>query len=141
MPRRLSFALSILAAVLVAATAALAGTHEDFLEGQSAIRAGQLDKAVVAYTRVIDAAQSGTAVDRKDLASAYNMRGMCHDAKNESELALADYTKAIENDPKMAEAYGNRAMLYKKLGETDKAKADAAAARRIDYKVKVPTFQ
>ncbi|MEL7638534.1 MAG: hypothetical protein AAGU21_02720 [Solidesulfovibrio sp.] len=138
---RLPATIMLFAFTLVSASVCLADPAEDFREGQAAIRAGQIDKAIEAYTRVIKASVAAGVVDVKDLASAYNMRGMCHEAKEEAELALADYTKAIEVDVKMAEAYGNRAMLYMKLGEVDKAKADATAARRIDRKVKVPDFQ
>lgn len=140
MSARVSALLAFLAVSLVAATGCLAGPTEDFHEAQSDIRSGQLDKAMAAYTRIIEAGVAGGVADVKDLASAYNMRGMCHDAKNEAEQALADYTKAIETDAKMAEAYGNRAILYMKLGDVDKAKADATAAKRIDRKVKVPHF-
>lgn len=139
--KRLSAPLILFAVTLFSASLCLAAPADDFREGQAAIRAGQIDKAIEAYTRVITAAAAAGVVDAKDLASAYNMRGMCHEVKEESELALADYTKAIEADVKMAEAYGNRAMLYMKLGQVDKAKADATSAKRIDRKVKVPDFQ
>jgi tetratricopeptide (TPR) repeat protein len=141
MPRRLLFALAALVVSLAVASIALADPTEDYKEGMAAARAGDMDKAIAAFTRIIEAGASGAALDAKNLASAYNLRGMCHDVRNESEQALADYTKAIEADVKMAEAYGNRAMLYMKLGQVDKAKADATAAKRIDRKVKVPDFQ
>ncbi|MEA4855468.1 hypothetical protein [Solidesulfovibrio sp.] len=141
MPNRLAATLLLLALSLFFAVPCLAGPTEDFRDGLAAARAGDMDKAMAAFSRIIDAAASGTAIEAQNLASAYNLRGMCHDVKNETDKALADYTKAIEVDVKMAEAYGNRAMLYMKLGEVDKAKADATAARRIDRKVKVPDFQ
>jgi len=47
----------------------------------------------------------------------------------------------VETDAKLAEAFGNRAMLYMKLGDEAKAREDATAAKRIDRKVKVPDFK
>ena len=130
--------LALIGTLLLGGTA-LAGPTEDYREGVAAARAGEMDKAIAAFSHIIDDKSVGD-VDAKNLASVYNLRGMCHEAKDELNPALADYTKAIEIDPKMAEALGNRAMLYVKLGETDKAKADATAAKRIDRKVKVPNF-
>ncbi|WP_428559209.1 MAG: tetratricopeptide repeat protein [Solidesulfovibrio sp. DCME] len=141
MSKRLAAAFFAFAVSLFSAAACLAGPNEDFREGMAAAQSGDMDKAMAAFSRIIDAAASGVAIEAQNLASAYNLRGMCHEVKNEADKALADYTKAIETDVKMAEAYGNRAMLYMKLGEVDKAKADATAAKRIDRKVKVPNFQ
>ena len=131
--------LALIGTLLLGGTA-LAGPTEDYREGVAAARSGEMDKAIAAFSHIIDGSGTGEAVDAKNLASVYNLRGMCHEAKDELNPALADYSKAIEIDPKMAEAYGNRAMLYVKLGETEKAKADATAAKRIDRKVKVPQF-
>ena len=132
------FAPVALALSLALPGIALAEPAQDYREGMEAANKGDMDKAMAAFTRIIEASP---AVEAKNLASAYNLRGMCHEAKNELELAVADYTKAIETDAKMAEAMGNRAMVYMKLGQTDKAREDATAARRIDRRVKVPEFK
>ena len=79
-------------------------------------------------------------MDARHLSNAYNFRGMCHEAKKEYPQAMADYSKAIEIFDKSSEALGNRSLLYYKLGDMDKSKADAMAAKRIDRKVKVPEF-
>jgi len=131
-------ALAALLLTFVFTVPALADPDQDYREGMAAASKGQMDTAIASFTRIIEA---GSAVEAKNLASAYNLRGMCHDIKEELQLALADYTKAIEIDAKLAEAYGNRAMIYMKLGDVDKAKEDATAARRIDRKVKVPDFK
>lgn len=123
--------------VLGLAASALATPETDFKEALTAARAGEMDKAIAAFNRVIEA---GASVEASNLASAFNLRGLCYEAKNNLDQAMADYNKAIEIDAKSAEALGNRAMLYMKLGQTDKAKVDAVAAKRIDRKVKVPTF-
>lgn len=132
------FAPLALVLALALPGSAQADPTQDYREGMSAATKGDMDTAIAAFTRIVAA---GPAVDAKNLASAYNLRGMCHEAKSELDAALADYTKAIEFDAKLAEAYGNRAMLYMKLEQPDKAKEDATAARRIDRKVKVPEFK
>jgi len=137
MGKLLRIAPLALALSLMFVGAALADATQDFREGVTAASKNDVDGAMVAFNRVIEAGADG---DVKNLASAYNWRGMCHEARKELQLALADYSKAIEVDVKMAEAYGNRAMLYMKLGDEAKAREDATAARRIDRKVKVPQF-
>ena len=117
------------------AASVLATPESDFREAMTAARAGNMDKAIAGFTKVIEA---GTSIAASDLANAYNLRGVCHEAKKDLQQALADYTKAIETDSHSAEALGNRAMLYAKMGDKEKAKADAVAARRIDYRVKIP---
>ncbi len=126
-----------LALILALPATAPADPTLDYRDGVAAATKGDMDTAIAAFTRIIDA---GPSVEPKNLASAYNLRGMCHDAKNETEAAIADYSKAVEIDPKLAEAYGNRSMAYMKLGDVPKAKEDAKAAKRIDRKVKVPKF-
>jgi tetratricopeptide (TPR) repeat protein len=134
----LRFAPLALVLLLALPGAALADPDQDYRDGVTAGTKGDMDTAIAAFTRIIDA---GSAVSAKNLASAYNLRGMCYETKNDLQKALADYTKAIEIDAKAAEALGNRAMLYAKLGETAKAKEDATAAKRIDRRVKVPDFK
>ena len=43
-------------------------------------------------------------------------------------LALADYSKAIELDPKLKEPWHNRGLHFAKLGQADKAVADFTKA-------------
>lgn len=138
MPKTIRILLLMLCLGLgLACVAVAAGSLEqDYREAVLAAQAGDMDKAIAALTRIIDAGADGNT---KTLSGIYNLRGGCHEAKEELQQALADYTKAIETDAKSAEALGNRAFLYVKLGDKFKAKQDAVAARRIDRKVKVPT--
>ena len=138
MGKRMRCAVMALALILALPGAAVAGPTDDYRQGITAANKGDMDTAIAAFTRIVD---SGAGGDVKNLASAYNLRGMCHEAKNDLQKALADYSKAIELDVKLAEAYGNRAMLYMKLGDEAKAREDATAAKRIDRKVKVPDFK
>ncbi len=136
--RTLRFVVLTLVVSLALAGVTLANPDQDYREGMTAAGKGDMDGAIAAFSRIIDA---GSTVEAKNLASAYNLRGMCFEAKNEQQKALADYSKAVEIDPKSAEALGNRSMLYMKLGEVEKAKEDATAAKRIDRHVKVPDFK
>lgn len=47
---------------------------------------------------------------------------------------IADYTKAIRLDPKNAEAYSDRGVAYKEIGQSDKEIADFSEAIRLDPK-------
>lgn len=137
MESRIRTTLLLLVLILAFPAMTQANPTEDYVQGMAAASKGDMDTAIAAFGRII----ANPAVDAKNLASAYNLRGMCHEAKEDLQLALADYTKAVETDAKLAEAFGNRALLYMKLGDEAKAREDATAARRIDRKVKVPNFK
>jgi len=114
-----------------------ADARTEFSRAMKAVQQGDAATAIDILTGIVD---SGEKVEPKNMASVYNMRGMCYAAKQENEKALNDFTKALELDPEMAEAYGNRAFIYQAMGDVEKAKEDATAAKRIDRKVDVPEF-
>lgn len=66
---------------------------------------------------------------------AYCNRGNAYAAQGRSDLAIADFTKAIELKPDHAPSYNNRGMEYAGAGEIDRAIADYSKAIEID-----PTF-
>ena len=65
-------------------------------------------------------------------ADTYYNRGLAHSKKGEVELAIEDYTKAIELKPDFAEAYYYRGGAFLRLGEQEKAKSDLATARHLE---------
>lgn len=67
----------------------------------------------------------------KECAETYYNRGLAHSKKGEVELAIADYTKAIELKPDYADAYYSRGGAFLRLGEQEKAEADLATARNM----------
>ena len=67
----------------------------------------------------------------KERAEIYYNRGVAHAKKGEVELAIEDYTKAIELKPDYADAYYNRGGAFLRLGEREKAKSDLAVARHL----------
>ena len=70
-------------------------------------------------------APAGEAKQHYDKGVEYGQQGRFDDA-------IAEYTKAIELDPSLAEAYGNRGNAYRALGEVQRAIADYAEAIRLN---------
>jgi tetratricopeptide (TPR) repeat protein len=64
-----------------------------------------------------------------DDPQAYNMRG---GEAGRSEPALTDFNKAISLDPNYAQAYANRALVYRKINKLDLTLADDNKALAID---------
>jgi tetratricopeptide (TPR) repeat protein len=56
--------------------------------------------------------------------AAWNKRAIARENLNQPDLALADYAKAIEINPKDPSAWDYRAQHYAHLGQWDKAEAD-----------------
>ena len=67
-----------------------------------------------------------------NVAWAYYNRGNAHRAKGENDRAIADYTMAIEINPKHANAFNNRGNAYAALGKRGEAIADCRRALAID---------
>ena len=67
-------------------------------------------------------------------AAAYNNRGVAYGEKGEVDRAIADYTKAIQINPKFADAYANRCRAYNHKKEQGRAITDCNKAIEIDPK-------
>ncbi|MDE0089026.1 MAG: tetratricopeptide repeat protein [Candidatus Poribacteria bacterium] len=67
----------------------------------------------------------------QELAKKYFNSGIEKSKKDEYELAIEDYTKAIELKPDYAEAYYYRGGSWLRLGEREKAKEDLDVARDL----------
>ena len=65
-------------------------------------------------------------------ATVYYNRGLAHSRNGELELAIANYTKAIEIEPGCADAYYRCSKAWLHLGEEEKAKSDMATARNLE---------
>ncbi len=65
----------------------------------------------------------------------YNNRGINYSEKGESDLAIEDFTRAIELKPDYAIAYNNRGAVYRSKGEHDLAidDCDKAIQLKSDY--------
>jgi class 3 adenylate cyclase/tetratricopeptide (TPR) repeat protein len=90
--------------------------------GKSLREAGEVDRAIAAFSGSIGAAPS---------ADAYNNRGIAYYEKGERERAIADYSEAVRLEPQHGEAFNNRAWTYFKSGQAQTALADADQAVRL----------
>jgi tetratricopeptide (TPR) repeat protein len=71
----------------------------------------------------------------KSAATDHCDRGEVHYLDGEYDLAIADYSKAIEIDPTIADAYIGRARVYCDKGEYDKAWKDVHEAQALGRQV------
>jgi Flp pilus assembly protein TadD len=62
---------------------------------------------------------------------AWNCRGIAYAQKGELELAVLDFTTAIELRPGFGPYYRNRALAYSRKGEQERARRDARRAREL----------
>ena len=69
-----------------------------------------------------------------DAIACYNL-GNAYSNKGEVELAIEDYTKAIELNSEFPQSYYNRGIARIRLKEWEKAKSDLIDAKRNGYAV------
>ena len=67
-------------------------------------------------------------------SESFLQRGTVYYEEREYDKAIADFTKAIEIDPKNASGYHGRALVYRATDKTEKAEADFAKARELGYR-------
>lgn len=70
--------------------------------------------------------------DKGELAESYKWRGHAYFTKREYDLAIADFSKAIEIDPAHLPAYYWRAQSYRDKGDYERALADVSEATDIE---------
>jgi Flp pilus assembly protein TadD len=73
---------------------------------------------------------------KADDAGIYMGRGIARQAKKEFNEALADYSKAIELDPILAQAYANRAVIETLQNKKVDAARDFDKAFKLDPALK-----
>lgn len=91
---------------------------------------GNLDRQIAGCTRII---QDKSATTRERFISFYN-RGNAYRDKFDYDQALADYSEAIELDPKQAFAHNNRGIVHRLKGNFESAIADFGEAIKLDPK-------
>ena len=75
------------------------------------------------------------AAQTSAFAPYYNNRGLAKEGKGDQDGAIADYSRAIELDPKFAAgAYSNRGLAKEAKGDHDGAIADYSRAIELDPK-------
>lgn len=118
---------SCLFVVISLIAGAQSGAAQDFeLSGTfgaayTAYDEGRYAPAIIGFTAVIENDNSLTA---GSLGLVYWLRGTAYQAVGDEELALVDFTQAIEIMPALARAYYSRGLLYRSLGDAQAAIAD-----------------
>lgn len=79
-----------------------------------------------------------TKEHNKKIAETYYNSGLAHSEKGKLDLAISDFTKAIELNPDYAEAYKGRGDVYRNKGDLEKAIADYT--QMLVLKPKIPIF-
>ena len=79
-----------------------------------------LDLAINGCTTVIQAGRE----TQKNLAIAFYDRGNAYEDKHDDAHAIADFTQAIQLNPRYADAYNNRGNAYRHVKNYDAALAD-----------------
>ncbi len=90
------------------------------LPAREADRKGDLDEALGLFSHAIDS----DGLTKDELATALNERGILYRLKGLHDLAIADYTRAINLKADFAEAYSNRGLAYAKSERYDPAIID-----------------
>lgn len=92
------------------------------------------DVIISGCSTVIQAGQGSP----KQLATAFNNRGVVYKFKGEYDRALEDYNQAILRNPSYANAYNNRGVTYRLKGDYDRAIRDYDEAIWLDRSI--PAF-
>ena len=66
---------------------------------------------------------------------AYNDRGISYGEKGQYDQAISDFTKALELNPRLAEAYSNRGAAYYFKREYEKSWKDVEKAQSLGYQI------
>ena len=92
------------------------------------------DVIISGCSTVIQAGQGSP----KQLATAFNNRGVVYKFKGEYDRALEDYNQAILRNPSYANAYNNRGVIYRLKGDYYRALRDYDEAIWLDRSI--PAF-
>lgn len=99
------------------------------------IGVGRYTAAEADLDKAISLAENQTDLSSARLASMYVHRGLLRWDDEKVDLAIADYSEAIELDPDDWEAYFHRWQAYKYQGETEKAKQDRERGKTLKPRV------
>lgn len=83
--------------------------------------AGMYDHAVADYTHALE---NAAEAPRETRALIHYRRGLALKHKSDLEAVLDDYSRAIEIDPSLADAWFSRALIYQQDKDYDKAISD-----------------
>jgi len=124
------FAIALIVASGLKDTSASAQTSQDWAH----CLLGDLSTADVPIEGCTAVIKTGDKILR-NLATAYNNRGVAYRVKANYAQAIDDFNEAIRLVPDNANAFNNRGVAYRNMGDLDRAVADYDQAIRIkpDY--------
>ena len=123
--------LGIGSAILIAGLSPVTFAHaqlQQYIDRCAGKEAAVPDVQIHSCTALIES----RAFTGRDLAFAFNNRGLAYYHKGDFESALASLNEAIRLDAKAASGYNNRALVHAARGELDRAIADYSEAIRLD---------
>lgn len=97
-------------------------------EGAGFFASGQYDRALDSYSCVVEQIDA-------NYVPAYIHRALAYTARHDYELAIEDYTAALDLDGSLTGVYNNRGIVHAALQQYDEAIADfnAALSQDADY--------
>ncbi len=105
--------------------------YQDMSRCENATKSISQDLAIISCTKVIDSKKWTGA----NLARAFTARGIAYEDKRDFDHAIADYTQAIQSDPKEPRNYNDRCSAHDNKNELDLAIADCNQAISLDPKL------
>lgn len=122
------FALAVVAAIsLAAATLPVSARAQTLKENEQHCQDSDPKVSISGCTALIQSPQQSTDI----LAIAYFGRGNAYNETGQYDLAIADYSQAIQLNPNYVEAFDNRGQTYYDKAQYDLAIADYNQAIRI----------
>src|SRR5262245_5552137 len=91
-----------------------------FKEGYQALLRRDYDTSIDYLTKAIDIGD----LTRANQALAYHYRGALYLKRERVDEAIADFDRALALNPRLATAYGDRGIAYRKKGDYERAIAD-----------------
>ena len=94
------------------------------LRGEAYLGMREYEQAISDLDVAHPVEQMDPAMDVDILAAYFNKRGLANMGSGQFDLAIADFSEAIDIDPDSAESYRNRGRAFEAKGEQDLARAD-----------------
>jgi tetratricopeptide (TPR) repeat protein len=129
--KKILFMAFLLVSLMVCLTSSTwASGLDDFNACLTVVSRENYDEAIRLCTNAIASGE----LSREKLSLAYEVLGIAWYSKKEYDKAIADYTKAIESNPRSDEAYYNRGNAWYDKGDYTKAIADYTKVIEINPK-------
>lgn len=129
---RLGFAALGFASILASSVAYAVEGPQKVEDAAAHMQRARAHLAAGDHTQAI--AEQSSAITLAPTAAAFKERAQAWALKRQCELAVADFTRAIELAPRDPDTYFRRAECLRAIGQTDKAVEDLTLVLRFDKK-------